>query len=52
MELNDTGAGAKPYAAGQLPVQAGEVEAQQGGIFSGAPGFLTTKLDAVVNWSR
>ena len=23
-----------------------------GGLFSGAPGFLTTRLDAVVNWSR
>jgi len=26
--------------------------APQGGIFSGAPGFLTTRLDALVNWSR
>jgi NADH-quinone oxidoreductase subunit B len=32
-----------------LPVKSGE---PQGGIFSGAPGFLTTRLDAVVNWSR
>jgi NADH-quinone oxidoreductase subunit B len=32
-----------------LPVQSGK---PQGGIFSGAPGFLTTRLDAVVNWSR
>jgi NADH-quinone oxidoreductase subunit B len=24
----------------------------QGGIFSGQPSFLTTKLDAVVNWAR
>ena len=24
----------------------------QGGIFSGQPGFLTTRLDAVVNWAR
>jgi NADH-quinone oxidoreductase subunit B len=32
-----------------LPVQAGQ---QPGGLFSGAPGFLTTRLDAVVNWSR
>ncbi len=28
------------------------VVAAQGGIFSGAPGFLTTKLDAVMNWAR
>ncbi len=27
-------------------------EANAGGIFSGAPGFLTTRLDAVVNWAR
>ena len=25
---------------------------QQGGLFSGQPAFLTTKLDAVVNWAR
>jgi len=24
----------------------------EGGIFSGAPGFLTTRLDAVLNWAR
>ena len=24
----------------------------EGGMFSGAPGFLTTRLDAVVNWAR
>jgi NADH-quinone oxidoreductase subunit B len=24
----------------------------QSGIFSGSPSFLTTKLDAVVNWAR
>jgi NADH-quinone oxidoreductase subunit B len=24
----------------------------QGGIFSGSPGFLTTRLDSVVNWAR
>jgi NADH-quinone oxidoreductase subunit B len=27
-------------------------EQQPGGIFSGAPGFLTTRLDTVVNWAR
>jgi NADH-quinone oxidoreductase subunit B len=26
--------------------------AEAGGIFSGAPGFLTTRVDAVVNWAR
>ncbi len=42
--------------AGQDDSTAGEAvareKAAQGGIFSGAPGFLTTRLDAVVNWSR
>ena len=33
-----------------LPIQ--ENSAEQGGIFSGAPGFLTTRVDAVVNWAR
>jgi NADH-quinone oxidoreductase subunit B len=45
MELNDRGGGEK----GGLPVVAGS---GGGGIFSGAPGFLTTRLDAVINWSR
>jgi len=35
--------------SGGLPVRAAE---PQGGIFSGAPGFLTTRLDTVVNWAR
>jgi NADH-quinone oxidoreductase subunit B len=25
---------------------------EQGGIFSGSPGFLTTRVDAVTNWAR
>ncbi|HET7274915.1 MAG TPA: hypothetical protein VFI91_07025, partial [Longimicrobiaceae bacterium] len=29
-----------------------EDEESAAGIFSGAPGFLTTRVDAVVNWSR
>ena len=29
-----------------------EKAAQAGGIFSGAPSFLTTRVDAVVNWAR
>ena len=33
-----------------LPVQGGSQP--QGGLFSGQPGFLTTRLDAVVNWAR
>jgi NADH-quinone oxidoreductase subunit B len=36
---------------GELPVHP-ETGTPQGGICSGAPGFLTTRLDAVVNWSR
>lgn len=27
-------------------------DAAQGGIFSGAPGFLTTRVDTVINWAR
>jgi NADH-quinone oxidoreductase subunit B len=34
----------------QLPVYAGS--APEGGIFSGAPAFMTTRLDSVVNWAR
>ncbi|MDB4950990.1 MAG: NADH-quinone oxidoreductase subunit [Gemmatimonadetes bacterium] len=37
---------------GALPVHTGPAEAPQGGLFSGQPSFLTTKLDAVVNWAR
>ncbi len=37
---------------GGLPVQQGGGAQQPGGIFSGQPGFLTTRLDAVVNWAR
>jgi NADH-quinone oxidoreductase subunit B len=36
---------------GGLPVQQGS-DAPEGGIFSGAPSFLTTRVDAVVNWAR
>ena len=35
--------------SGGVPVRTAE---PQGGIFSGQPGFLTTRLDAVVNWAR
>ncbi|CAN5827874.1 hypothetical protein BH23GEM3_BH23GEM3_22820 [soil metagenome] len=34
-----------------LPIQQ-DPDTPQGGLFSGAPGFLTTRLDSVVNWSR
>lgn len=34
-----------------LPMQQAQ-GAAPGGIFSGQPGFLTTRLDALVNWSR
>ncbi|MBA4157212.1 MAG: NADH-quinone oxidoreductase subunit B [Gemmatimonadetes bacterium] len=34
-----------------LPIQQ-DPDTSQGGLFSGAPGFLTTRLDSVVNWSR
>jgi NADH-quinone oxidoreductase subunit B len=42
MELNDRGG---------LPVH-NDTDAPQGGVFSGAPSFLTTRVDAVVNWAR
>jgi NADH-quinone oxidoreductase subunit B len=51
MGLNETDRATIP--AGQnrsLPVQ--HTGSEQGGIFSGAPGFLTTRLDALINWSR
>jgi NADH-quinone oxidoreductase subunit B len=51
MGLNDpTGENAPGAGNRSLPVQHNEGE--QGGIFSGAPGFLTTRLDSVVNWAR
>jgi len=39
---------------GGLPIhnQQGGGQAPEGGIFSGQPSFLTTRLDAVVNWAR
>ncbi len=42
MELNEKGG---------LPVHE-DGGAPQGGVFSGAPSFLTTRVDAVVNWAR
>jgi NADH-quinone oxidoreductase subunit B len=44
MELNEKGG---------LPVHDDTgADAPQGGVFSGAPSFLTTRVDAVVNWAR
>ena len=45
MGLNET------PRTGPLPVTHGG-DAPQGGIFSGQPSFLTTRLDSVVNWAR
>jgi NADH-quinone oxidoreductase subunit B len=42
-------AAAEVKESGGVPVRTAEL---QGGIFSGQPGFLTTRLDAVVNWAR
>jgi NADH-quinone oxidoreductase subunit B len=42
-------AAAEVKESGGVPVRTVE---PQGGIFSGQPGFLTTRLDAVVNWAR
>jgi NADH-quinone oxidoreductase subunit B len=51
MGLNDGNRGEGPGAEGSaLPVQHGDTP--RGGVFSGAPGFLTTRLDSVVNWAR
>ena len=36
--------------SGGVPVRTAQL--QEGGLFSGQPGFLTTRLDAVVNWAR
>ena len=47
-EQRDRGAvAAEVKESGGVPV-----EAPQGGIFSGQPGVLTTRLDALVNWGR
>lgn len=43
-------AAAEVKESGGVPVQTGNPP--QGGIFSGAPTFLTTRIDAVVNWAR
>jgi NADH-quinone oxidoreductase subunit B len=37
---------------GSLQKEAAEAGLAQGGLFTGQPSFLTTKLDAVVNWAR
>jgi NADH-quinone oxidoreductase subunit B len=64
MGLKRSAAQHDPSAAAGPPVEGGGrfveegrgVPAAQpaapGGVFSGAPGFLTTRVDAVVNWAR
>ena len=37
---------------GSVQKEMAEEGLPQGGLFSGQPGFLTTRLDAVVNWAR
>ncbi|HEX2092538.1 MAG TPA: NADH-quinone oxidoreductase subunit NuoB [Longimicrobiaceae bacterium] len=49
MGLNDMPEGQARSDSG-LPVVPEQVP--EGGIFSGAPSFLTTRVDAVVNWAR
>ncbi|HEU4885834.1 MAG TPA: NADH-quinone oxidoreductase subunit NuoB [Longimicrobium sp.] len=51
---NDSTEG-QPRAAEGLAVHQGQADAiatANQGIFDGQPGFLTTRLDAVVNWAR
>jgi len=50
MGLNESGG--SEGRGNPLPVRQEGTEERGGGIFSGAPGFLTTRVDAVVNWSR
>jgi NADH-quinone oxidoreductase subunit B len=48
--------GTEPQAKNEnrtVPVHSGgDTDAPEGGLFSGAPGFLTTRLDSVINWAR
>ena len=39
-------------APGVVRKDAGEAGLAQGGLFSGQPSFLTTRLESVVNWAR
>jgi NADH-quinone oxidoreductase subunit B len=39
-------------APGTVQKEAAEAGLAQGGLFTGQPSFLTTKLEAVVNWAR
>ena len=53
MGLNERDLPAVPAdAPGPLDDEAADAGLVPGGIFSGQPSFLTTKLDAVVNWAR
>jgi NADH-quinone oxidoreductase subunit B len=53
MGLNDSDRNETPISTSRaLPVRHSESPQSGGGIFSGAPGFLTTRVDAVANWAR
>jgi NADH-quinone oxidoreductase subunit B len=43
-------AAAETKESGGVPTR--EVTSEGSGLFSGQPGFLTTRLDAVINWGR
>ncbi|CAN5808987.1 hypothetical protein BH23GEM5_BH23GEM5_22680 [soil metagenome] len=46
------GEGVAVQRSGAAASQPATPDAPQGGIFSGQPSFLTTRLDSVVNWAR
>ncbi len=48
-DREDEAVAANVKESGGVPMTAVQPE---GGLFSGAPGFLTTRLDSVVNWAR
>jgi len=57
MGLSDADPGMQPPAVqsgetGALDQEAAAAGLEPGGLFSGQPSFLTTRLDAVVNWAR
>jgi NADH-quinone oxidoreductase subunit B len=54
MGLSDTPEGRAEREERNLPGHEAEEEqaSPPGGLFSGAPGFMTTRVDAVFNWAR
>jgi NADH-quinone oxidoreductase subunit B len=57
MGLNDPGSAVNAPAVhtekgSSLELQAEKAGMEPGGLFSGQPSFLTTRLDSVVNWAR